>query len=74
VCSSIAPVVCHFAEPKYAGELNRLASLNLVWFTNNIYRCCYDHRDIRNNQAQTGLELSKETPRITDASAYLDHG
>jgi hypothetical protein len=48
--------------------------LILAWFTNNIYRCCYDHRDIRNNQAQTVLNLSKGTPRITNASAYLDYG
>jgi hypothetical protein len=48
--------------------------LNLVRFTDNIYRCCYDHRDIRNNQAQTDLDLSKETPRTTNASAYLDYG
>lgn len=61
-----------FAEPKYAGELNRLVSLSLVWFTNNVYRCCYDHRDICNNQAQTVLDLSKKTPRTTNASAYLD--
>jgi hypothetical protein len=69
-CSGCSP----FAEPKYAGELNRLASLSLAWFTNDVYRCCYDHWDIRNNQAQTDLDLSKETPRTTDASAYLEYG